>query len=410
MRRNTDLKTKAQQRPIITTDDEAYRSIFTESYKTLRTNLSFAIDRPLKTILVTSSGPKEGKSTVSANLGIIMGQAGNRVLIVDTDLRIPVQHKIFGLDKNKGFTNFLTKVYNTPILEGNTTDLSVPDIFHLLKMQEKTGILTVEDHEDTYIIIFKDGKITNLDWNNRPEERRLGSLLIKNNKVTDIQREEALDKKVHTMQPLGCVLVNMGYIDPHDLEGPLTLHYTETLRRILDLKDAHYIFSDNDINSTTRSVFDYSSLLDDKLLMELDDPQNLTFFNREIDSILYDTNFENLKVIPSGPQPINPSELLASRQMKSLISLLKYRFDTIIFDSPPVTSVTDASILAAFLHGVIFTIKSGAYNRKLIMRAKQQLENVKANIYGVVLNNIDIEKENYYNYYRYQYQYYSEIE
>lgn len=84
------------------------RSIASEAYRTLRTNLGFAgIDQTFRSILVSSPSPKDGKSTVTANLGVVMAQAGSRVLIVDCDLRKPVQHHIFKLDNHKGFTNCL---------------------------------------------------------------------------------------------------------------------------------------------------------------------------------------------------------------------------------------------------------------------------------------------------------------
>ena len=84
------------------------KSPVSESYRTLRTNLQFSkIDRKIKTILITSSGPKEGKSTTAANLAIAMAQAGQRVVLVDADLRRPVVHSIFGMKKDEGITNYL---------------------------------------------------------------------------------------------------------------------------------------------------------------------------------------------------------------------------------------------------------------------------------------------------------------
>ncbi len=84
------------------------RSIASEAYRTLRTNLGFAgIDQAFRSILVSSPSPKDGKSTVTANLGVVMAQAGSRVIIVDCDLRKPVQHHIFKLNNHQGFTNCL---------------------------------------------------------------------------------------------------------------------------------------------------------------------------------------------------------------------------------------------------------------------------------------------------------------
>ncbi len=84
------------------------RSPITEAYRALRTNLQFAsLDKPLKTIVATSAGPSEGKSLTSANLAVVLAQAGLSVVLVDADLRRPVQHKIFGLKNNVGLTTWL---------------------------------------------------------------------------------------------------------------------------------------------------------------------------------------------------------------------------------------------------------------------------------------------------------------
>lgn len=84
------------------------KSPISEAYRTLRTNIQFQKLRNNQTaLMVTSSTPKEGKSTTISNLAITMAQMGSRTLIVDTDLRRPVIHKIFNLKKDKGITNYL---------------------------------------------------------------------------------------------------------------------------------------------------------------------------------------------------------------------------------------------------------------------------------------------------------------
>ena len=84
------------------------KSIAAEAYRTLRTNIQYSnIDDDIKTIVVTSALPEEGKTTVIANLAISIAYTGKRVLVVDCDLRKPTIHRKFGLSNLKGFTNVL---------------------------------------------------------------------------------------------------------------------------------------------------------------------------------------------------------------------------------------------------------------------------------------------------------------
>lgn len=85
-------------------------SPISEQYRTIRTNIRFASssDNEIKTLVITSSGPGEGKSTTSANLSVVFANSGQRVLLVDADLRKPTVHKTFNLLNNTGFSNLLS--------------------------------------------------------------------------------------------------------------------------------------------------------------------------------------------------------------------------------------------------------------------------------------------------------------
>lgn len=213
------------------------RSPISEAYRMLRTNLQFLNpDLPMRSILVTSAGPSEGKTTTAANLAITMAQVGARTLLVDGDLRRPMVAGVFGIDGHPGLTELL-------ISEGE-----------LKKVARPSGI-------------------------------------------------------------------------------------------------------------------------------------------------------DNLQIVPAGTLPPNPSELLGSQKMKSVITAMKDQYDLVIFDCPPVITVTDAAVLSAETDIVLLVVQSGKTDREMAKRARVLLNNVKANIAGVVLNNISPELQaGYYYYYHYYHQ------
>lgn len=223
------------------TEDEARliaaahpRSPISEAYRALRTNIQYSsVDNPLKTLLVTSTDPTEGKTTTVANLGTVMAQAGLSVILVDSDLRRPALHQYFEVSRNLGLTNAL------------------------------------------------------LDKNPNPD----------------------------------------GY--------------------------------------------------------------------------LQETEVENLRVLTCGPLPPNPSELLNSQRMRELIEQLKGEADVLLFDSPPILAVTDASILANQVDGVLLVVDAGTTRRGVAQRGKEQLDKVGANVLGAALNKLSHRGRGGYYYYYY---------
>ena len=93
-----------------------------EAYQSLRTNIEFSsLEQPLHTLLITSADGTAGKSAALANLAVVMAQAGDRVIVVDGDLRRPQQHEIFGVANNKGLSSWLTE-RGAPPLQKTTID------------------------------------------------------------------------------------------------------------------------------------------------------------------------------------------------------------------------------------------------------------------------------------------------
>lgn len=119
-----------------------------------------------------------------------------------------------------------------------------------------------------------------------------------------------------------------------------------------------------------------------------------------LDDVTQQTSVPNLYVITAGMIPPNPSELLGSKMLASVIEQLREQFDQIIIDTPPVLALTDAQLISTCCDGVVLVADSGRVKRTALIDAKERLELVKAKILGVVINNTKRKiKDDYYYYY-----------
>ncbi len=208
------------------------RSPAAEAYRVLRTNLQYSSpDNPVRSILVTSATPGEGKTTTTVNLAVIFAQSGKNVLLVDGDMRKPNIHRIFALNNTSGLSSLI--VSGEPVK-----------------------------------------RAAQLSW------------------------------------------------------------------------------------------------------------------------------IDNLSIIPSGPIPPNPAELLSSKRAKDLFNIFVEDYDMVIIDSPPVGATSDALVLSTLATGTLFVIGYGRVARELAKGAVDRLRNVNANILGVVLNRVPVRGAGY-NYYDY---------
>lgn len=131
---------------------------------------------------------------------------------------------------------------------------------------------------------------------------------------------------------------------------------------------------------------------------------NLLTRQWKFEDVVQQTDIDGLDLITSGPIPPNPAELLGSKTMDTLLNDLKDMYDMIIFDAPPVLSVSDAQILSNKAEGTILVLNSGTTEKASILKAKEALISSQANLIGTVLNNFILDKDHYY------YQYYGNDE
>ncbi len=106
---------------------------------------------------------------------------------------------------------------------------------------------------------------------------------------------------------------------------------------------------------------------------------------------LADVGVENLQLLPSGPLPPNPADLLGSTRMDAIVDRLAGEADLVLFDTPPVLAVTDAALLSAKLDGVLMVIRAGSTRREDAERAKELLERLNVRIVGAVLTNATVD-------------------
>lgn len=110
-----------------------------------------------------------------------------------------------------------------------------------------------------------------------------------------------------------------------------------------------------------------------------------------------------LSVLPAGPHPERPAELLESSNMRRLLAMLRSQYDVIIIDAPPVLPVTDPGILGAMADGTLLVVRAGRTQRKVVRQAQELLRQTKAKLMGCVLTHVEYYIPGYARYYKYRY-------
>jgi len=385
------------------------RSRFAEAFRTLRTNIQFSfIEKELNSLLITSAGQEEGKTSIVANLSYTMAQAGKRVLMIDADLRKPTLSSLVPSNNSQGISGILTSVFGKEVGEGPLKDLSVSDLIRLLTFQKKTGRLSLSEGTEKVALLFLQGDLKDLNWPTRPEENKLANMLVKNQVLKKEQVMQAIARHKSTGRKLGLTLISMGLLNEDELKGLLNTHMMEGLRTVLQFKQGEFVFNELDKSHYEHASFDpvdFYQLYNQAIMGQ----EELVFLQEAIDSAIVKTREENLFLLPSGTLPPNPSEILGSDRTSFLISMLKKRFDLLVIDSPPILPASDALLLAPHADGTLLITGAGMMNRDLVKKAADQLRQANANLIGVALNGVDIQREGYYShYYKYYSKYYGD--
>jgi succinoglycan biosynthesis transport protein ExoP len=126
----------------------------------------------------------------------------------------------------------------------------------------------------------------------------------------------------------------------------------------------------------------------------------------ELEEVILPTSVENLSILPSGVLPSDAVGILNSQRMSDMIAELKQRYDIVLFDSPPMLGVSDASVLASEVDQTIIVVQHRRFPRAMLTRVKQAIVGVGGTVLGVVLNNVDLKHDQNYYYYTNYYGYY----
>ncbi len=151
-------------------------------------------------------------------------------------------------------------------LSGTLKDFALPDIFQLIGMQRKTGLLTLESDRETVSVVFETGMVVHADSSVRRLDDLLGNLLVRQGKLRPESLDEALAKQKVSMQRLGFILTNQGYIDRDDLKAALSEQVQQIVFRVFRWKSGRYHFDPN-----ARADYDRQNVIPvgtDQILME----------------------------------------------------------------------------------------------------------------------------------------------
>jgi polysaccharide biosynthesis transport protein len=328
------------------------KSLFSESITSLRTHLNIKLPQERSVALaITSSAPKEGKSLIASNLACSMALDGRRTVLIDADLHRPSIHKSFGFDKRHGLFDLIVDALNPRWSDLDISQLNFGDLRYLIRLKQWSGTMKIQwDSLPLPLVISYDSG------------RAVGSNI-------NLWREKFL-------QPSGF---------PHPINTKFTLDDSE----IID-----YHGGNGDGDKAMEFVNQYPRL------------RSSTYFTEQvIRQYLKETEIENLMVLTAGTNPKNPSEILSSEQMIILIQILKEKFDRIIVDCPPAWPLSDVSVLAPILDGVLWICRAGETPKNVFARNIDHIREVQPNIIGAVINAVDLRRDRYY-YYGYSYYYY----
>jgi Mrp family chromosome partitioning ATPase len=335
------------------------KSLFSEGITSLRNYLNIKLPQegPVS-LLITSSVPREGKSLICSNLALSMAVDGKRTLLIDADLHRPTVHKIFEFDKRSGLSELIIEILKPSLSEMDLSQLNLGDLQHFIQLKQWSGTVRIfwDQLKDPLKISYQEGSA-------------VGSNLA-------LWRQSFPAEGVHSPREIYFELdeFEIAAVDSQELSGKRAIEFLHQFPRIW----------------------------------------KSSYFKELLEKYLHSARSDNLFILSAGQSPSNPSEVLGSDQMRTLIDIFEEIFDRVILDCPPSWPLSDVSVLAPRVNGVLWICRSGDTPKKMFKDGVNRLREVQPNILGVVLNAVDIHRDWYYyygysSYYsNYRYRYYSD--
>lgn len=248
--------------------------------------------------------------------------------------------------------------------------------------------------------VFDNGRLFHIQSKDFPIENRLGTMLLRGGFIAEDQLKDALERNQRTGQPLGYILINAGYINQAQLQGPLKLQMEEHLQKLFSWKYGTFTFEPGRVETyeDKRIYFgeDYTAIIN-----RLSRMAGSKLLEKEVLSYVRSVHDQNLSLLPAGTGHPRFDSLVYFKILAKFFEILKQRYDVVLVDAPPLLDTMSAALpLLSLVDGVIFVVKSGQASVDVINRAIDSIKESKANIIGAILNQVKQNTETYYYHYR----------
>ncbi len=386
------------------------KSVSDEAFRVLASSVARLADQGKRSIMITSSGPGEGKSTVTARLARKLARSGRlSVAVVDADTIRPRQHDLFQIENRRGLGELLHDVYHVDLSRENPDQFGVGDWIELVRAQSRTGKLEIAEGQEEFSIVFNKGKVSSLVAHPGVSGERLGEMLVTQGRISDEQRASALRVQEEGSHPLGEVLQGLGYLRGGDLDLVLQSQFKNRLHRILTMRQPRYRFSEMVEAylpaAASSPAGDANGAGIDRFVVGVaGDYLKQPYLASQVPGYLKDTEMENLKVLTCGERAYDLCDAHYGSPFAKAVERLAKRFDVVLVDSPPVAFDSATISLASAVDGVILVVKSNEMSVGVIQQTKEYLVRSGASVLGVVLNQVELFKDEslpyYHNVYR----------